>query len=150
MRAELRTLSDTKRAAKELARRLRGGDLLLLYGDLASGKTTFMKYLAAALGFNGSDVSSPSFTIINHYAGKAGRPGIYHVDLYRLGEGANLEPLGLETIISSGDIVAVEWPGSAEAAFSRSGQRRIVLRFELSAGKRVLIINPMPKPAVSI
>lgn len=150
MRAELRTLADTKKAARELARRLKGGELLLFYGGLASGKTTFVKYLAGALGFDEREVSSPSFTIINHYSGTEGRPGIYHVDLYRLGEGANLEPLGLETLISSADIIAVEWPEAAEEAWENSRRRKIVLRFELSRGRRFLAIGPARRPPASI
>lgn len=89
-----------------LARTLKPGDVVLLYGDLGAGKTAFVRGLARGLGANPEDVSSPTFTIVQEYAGKAAT--LYHVDLYRL-EPAEIDDLGLEDLLSGDGIVAIEW-----------------------------------------
>jgi tRNA threonylcarbamoyladenosine biosynthesis protein TsaE len=137
---ELKTLAITKETAKKIAKTLTGNELLLLYGGLASGKTTFVKYLAGALGITESLVSSPSFTIINHYPGAVKAFGIYHIDLYRLDERSNLEPLGLESVMESEDLVVVEWPEIGMRVFESSPRRRLELRFSLNEGGRLLTL----------
>jgi len=138
LRTELRTVASTRKAAKGIAAGLKGGELLLLCGSLGCGKTTFMKFLAEALGFPAEEVSSPSFTIVNHYPRSGKGFGIYHVDLYRLGSGSNLEPIGLQAILDSDDLVAVEWPESAREILLNSSRPLVVLRFELIKGRRFL------------
>jgi tRNA threonylcarbamoyladenosine biosynthesis protein TsaE len=96
---------ETAAVAERLARRLRPGDVVLLYGELGAGKTAFVRGLARGLGAADSEVSSPTFTIIQEYAG---RVPLYHVDLYRL-EPAEVEDLGLDELVSSDGIVAIEW-----------------------------------------
>ena len=66
--------------------RLRGGEILLLSGPLGAGKTILVKGLCAALVIDEEDVTSPSFTLVNPYDG---RLRLYHLDLYRLDEGAS-------------------------------------------------------------
>lgn len=82
---------------------------MLLEGELGAGKTAFVKGLAAGLGLDPDDVSSPSFALVHEYgpAGKA--PVLVHVDLYRLpGGGAPVLDLGLDEQGSA--TLAVEWP----------------------------------------
>ena len=79
--------------------------MVLLYGELGAGKTAFVRGLARGLGAAESEVSSPTFTIIQEYAG---RVPFYHVDLYRL-EPAEVDDLGLDELVSSDGIVAIEW-----------------------------------------
>lgn len=100
---------DTRRVGAELARRLSPGDVVLLEGDLGSGKTVFVKGLAEGLGLDPDDVSSPSFALVHEY-GPAGKPpALVHADLYRLPEkGASLEDLGLDA--RGAAVLAVEWP----------------------------------------
>ena len=96
---------ETAALARDLASRLRAGDVLLLSGDLGAGKTAFVRGLADGLGIDPELVSSPTFTLIHEYRG----PGLtlYHADLYRL-DRAVPEDLGLED--SRDGVLAIEWP----------------------------------------
>jgi tRNA threonylcarbamoyladenosine biosynthesis protein TsaE len=89
------------------AKRLKGGELILLEGELGIGKTVFARGIAAGLGIPPDEVSSPSFTLVQEYSG--GRLNMFHVDLYRLSSAEDLSTLGLEDILSSGGVVVVEW-----------------------------------------
>ena len=96
---------ETEAAGERLASTLTAGDVVLLYGDLGAGKTAFVRGLARGLGASDDDVSSPTFTLIQEYAGRA---TLYHVDLYRL-EPAEVDDLGLDDLLSADGIVAIEW-----------------------------------------
>lgn len=78
---------------------------VLLTGDLGAGKTAFTRGFASVLS-EGSRVKSPSFTIVNEY--RRGRKPLFHFDLYRLGEGADLEDIGFDEYIHSGHVI-IEW-----------------------------------------
>jgi tRNA threonylcarbamoyladenosine biosynthesis protein TsaE len=86
---------------------LKGGELILLEGELGLGKTVFARGIAVGLGIPAEDVSSPSFTLVQEYGG--GRLNMFHVDLYRLNSSEELSTLGIEEILSSGGVVVVEW-----------------------------------------
>lgn len=98
--------SETAAAGERLGRELRAGDVVLLYGDLGAGKTAFVRGMARGVGADPDQVSSPTFTIVQEYAGPS--VTLYHVDLYRL-EGAEIDDLGLEDLVSGDGIVAIEW-----------------------------------------
>jgi tRNA threonylcarbamoyladenosine biosynthesis protein TsaE len=100
------TEEGTVSAGERFARTLAPGAVILLYGQLGAGKTAFVRGLARGLGAAADEVSSPTFTIIQEY--DAPHLKLYHVDLYRL-EPAEVEDLGLEELVSSGGIVAIEW-----------------------------------------
>ena len=100
------TEDETIDAGESLGRTLRAGDVVLLYGDLGAGKTAFVRGLARGIGANPEDVSSPTFTLVQEYAGASAT--LYHVDLYRL-EPAEIDDLGLEDLVSGDGIVAIEW-----------------------------------------
>lgn len=97
---------ETERAGESLARRLRPGSVVLLYGELGAGKTALVRGLARGLGAQTDDVSSPTFTLIQEYAGTS--VTLYHVDLYRLSP-REVDELGLEELVSGQGIVAIEW-----------------------------------------
>lgn len=99
-------VSGTEDVARQLAARIGPGTLLLLFGDLGAGKTAFIRGLAAGLGVDVDDVSSPTFTVVQEYRG---RLRLQHVDLYRLTPGLEVEELGLDEHLAAGDVVAVEW-----------------------------------------
>ena len=93
--------------ARELAATLQPGAVLVLSGQLGAGKTAFVRGLAAGLGIDPDDVSSPTFTLVHEYRG--GRLALYHADLYRL-EKTTTEDLGLEEKGVAEGVLAIEWP----------------------------------------
>ena len=97
---------ETVGAGEQLGASLRPGDVVLLTGQLGAGKTAFVRGLARGVGAAPDDVSSPTFTLIQEYRG--GRATLHHVDLYRL-QAEEVADLGLDELVSSGGIVAIEW-----------------------------------------
>lgn len=106
--------SETQKLGEQFAQSLQEGTILLLYGDLGSGKTTFVQGLAKGLGIK-SRIISPTFIIAREYEvrgkGKALRvKKFYHLDLYRTQTEGDLKGVGLEEIMSDPEaIVAIEW-----------------------------------------
>lgn len=96
---------ETFALGKRLAALLSPGTFVLLHGDLGAGKTAFVRGMAAGIGANPDEVSSPTFVLIQHYKG---RVPLTHVDLYRLDSAAAVDDLGLEEM-ASGGVVAIEW-----------------------------------------
>jgi len=92
----------------QLGARLEGGEILLLSGALGAGKTIFVKGICAALGIDEEDVTSPSFTLVNPYDG---RLKLYHLDLYRLDEGASAaHAVDLDDLLSDEKaVIVIEW-----------------------------------------
>ena len=105
---DLPTAVATQALGKALGEQLPAGSVLLLRGDLGSGKTTLVQGLGLGLGV--ADIDSPTFTLINEYT--RGRLPLYHIDLYRLSE-AEADELYLETYWEGVEvepgIVAIEW-----------------------------------------
>lgn len=103
---------------QSFAGRLGRGDVVLLHGDLGTGKTTLTQGVAAGLGVAGP-VQSPTFSIVAEHDGldAGGRPlRLYHLDLYRLGDPGDLEALGYEQYLDPTDgISIIEWPERAGA-----------------------------------
>ena len=97
--------ADTVRIARELAAELPAGGTVLLFGQLGAGKTAFVRGLLAGAGGEPEDVTSPTFTLIQQYAG---RLPVTHVDLYRL-SAVETDDLGLDEVMSASGIVAIEW-----------------------------------------
>ena len=112
---------ETFALAEQLAGTLKPGMVVLLYGDLGAGKTAFVRGLAAGLGANPEDVSSPTFVIMQHYKG---RMPLTHVDLYRLDTAAAVDDLGLEEL-ASGGVLAIEWADKLPRLFDGSVTVRI-------------------------
>jgi tRNA threonylcarbamoyladenosine biosynthesis protein TsaE len=100
--------SETIAFAKDVASRLRAGTVVALNGELGSGKTQFVKGLAAGLGFAG-EVTSPTFTLIHEYMG--GRLPIYHLDFYRLDAEEEALQIGLEEYMQGDGVCVIEWAG---------------------------------------
>ncbi|HEX3558128.1 MAG TPA: tRNA (adenosine(37)-N6)-threonylcarbamoyltransferase complex ATPase subunit type 1 TsaE [Pyrinomonadaceae bacterium] len=104
-----RSPEETFEAGRCMGERLKGGEILLLSGALGAGKTVFVKGLAAGLGLDPAEVSSPSFTLVNRHA--EGRHLLYHIDLYRLAEGASAaHAVDLDELLADERaIVVIEW-----------------------------------------
>lgn len=81
--------------------------VLCFYGDMGSGKTTFIKGLVAALGSNDT-VSSPTFSIVNEY--RTPTDTIFHFDLYRVQNKEELYQIGIEDYLESDAWILIEWP----------------------------------------
>jgi tRNA threonylcarbamoyladenosine biosynthesis protein TsaE len=92
-----------------LAKQLRPGDVVTLSGPLSAGKTTLVRGLLAGLGYKG-EVPSPSFAIVQPY--ELVSPQVWHVDLYRIENPADIDELGLDDVGEDGALV-VEWPEHA-------------------------------------
>jgi tRNA threonylcarbamoyl adenosine modification protein YjeE len=107
--ARLGSLADTLRFAEALGGDLRAGDLVLLEGGLGAGKTTFAQGIARGMGLS-SAVKSPTYTLVHEHHGPPGRPGLGHLDLYRIPAGRDLGDLGIDDLLARGAVV-VEWGG---------------------------------------
>jgi tRNA threonylcarbamoyladenosine biosynthesis protein TsaE len=128
-RSEAETIEVGRRLGAELA----PGSVVLLVGELGTGKTAFVRGLAAGVGADPDEVSSPTFTLVQEYAG---RLRLYHVDLYRLSS-PEVDDLGLEELIHGDAVVAVEWadrwsawpPGSVRVTLEDLGgdERRVTV-----------------------
>jgi tRNA threonylcarbamoyladenosine biosynthesis protein TsaE len=141
MRVETANPAETAEAGASLATRLRGGDVILVGGELGAGKTTFVRGACRALGVEGP-VTSPTFTIGQVYGGRMpdGAPiEIAHLDLYRLPTLAGEDPALLDDYLTPERIGFVEWPGDAV-----DGVARIVARVtieHLGADRRVIEVR---------
>jgi tRNA threonylcarbamoyladenosine biosynthesis protein TsaE len=117
---ESESAAETEEAGAELARRLKPGDVVLIAGDLGSGKTTFVRGACRALGVT-DPVTSPTFTIGQVYRG--GDLEVAHLDLYRLDSLAPEDPGVLEDYLTPERVGFVEWPAVGEPAIERVAAR---------------------------
>jgi len=139
----------TESVGASLAELLQPGDVVLLEGDLAAGKTTLVRGLVRALGGDDTEVSSPTFVLLQSYPCSASPISVvHHVDLYRLGEKiADLREIGIEEILSdAAAVVAVEWPKDALAAWIPADARvwRVVITTDADDTRRIEINPPEP------
>lgn len=104
--------ADTVAVGRKLVELLKPPQLLLLSGELGTGKTTLVKGIAQALDAAEPDeVTSPTFTLIHEFDGtRKGKPvKLYHLDVYRLESERQLETLGLDDLLTPDALVVVEW-----------------------------------------
>ncbi len=111
--------AQTQRLGQRLGALLRGGELILLAGQLGAGKTTFTQGLAKGMQIH-SVVSSPTFTLLKEYSvhdGRTGQPAappLYHFDLYRLDQPEEMFDLGFDDYFSGSGVCIVEWADKAD------------------------------------
>jgi tRNA threonylcarbamoyladenosine biosynthesis protein TsaE len=104
-----RSAEETTAWGREFAKRLTAPVLVLLSGDLGTGKTTLTKGIVSGLGAAKEDeVTSPTFTLVHIYGGKASQK-VYHADLYRIESFHEFETLGLEDLFEAPSIAIFEW-----------------------------------------
>lgn len=123
---------ETIALGRELAKLLKPPKVLVLRGDLGAGKTTLVKGIAAALGAaEPEEVTSPTFTLIHEYAGRAietasphenlgGMVLLYHLDLYRIEGQRQLDTLGIEDLMTPQSLMLIEWGEKFPSVVARS------------------------------
>jgi len=104
---KINNLHNIEFLASILAKLLKKGDYVLFHGDIGSGKTTLIKFIAKSLGIDEKNVSSPSFVIINEY--KNGSVRIFHIDIYKLGKETSISDIGLDDYYLEEGIILIEW-----------------------------------------
>jgi tRNA threonylcarbamoyladenosine biosynthesis protein TsaE len=98
--------AETEEIASALAAGFRGGEVVLLSGELGAGKTAFVRGLARGIGIDPGEVASPTFVLLTAYPG---RVTLHHADLYRLETKDADRELGLEELPGKAGVLAVEW-----------------------------------------
>jgi len=98
--------SETINFGKKIAKRLKKGDIIALFGNLGAGKTTLVKGIAKGLGVKERTVNSPSFVLLKQYKGKL---PLYHFDFYRIKKAQEAYSIGLEEFLFSDGISVIEW-----------------------------------------
>ena len=116
MEISVNSIEDLDSVAKVIVRFVDDGyDIVLLSGDLGSGKTALTKVLCGQLGVK-ELISSPTFSLVNEYQSPVVGT-IYHMDLYRLEKTEDLAQIGFEEYLDSGFLCLIEWPGIADPYF---------------------------------
>jgi len=127
---------ETMELGRRIGTRLRGGEVFAICGPLGSGKTHLIKGIAAGAGAPGSEgVTSPTFVLVNQYAG---RFDLYHLDAYRLDSIADFERLGFDDFCYPESVVLIEWADKIEPALRGLDPLRIDLAH---AGQRTRVIR---------
>ena len=139
-----RSAEQTQEAGAALGRQLAAGDVLAFVGELGTGKTCMIQGVCVGLEVE-EVVNSPTFILINEYAGRAGnRPvNVYHFDLYRLRNQIELEALGAEEYFYSQGICLVEWAERAHAALPPR-RREVVLEHCGPQARRIVLKTLCP------
>jgi tRNA threonylcarbamoyladenosine biosynthesis protein TsaE len=125
--------SDTLKLGEKIGRNLRSGSVIALIGELGCGKTLLTRGITTGLGVPMRQVNSPTFVLVNEYRGR--RP-VFHMDLYRLGDAADVVDIGLLDYLARAEsgVIIIEW---AEKILSLLPDEYLKIEFEIiSARKR--------------
>jgi tRNA threonylcarbamoyladenosine biosynthesis protein TsaE len=138
------TISLADEAATEafgamLAERLRPGDVVALSGTLGAGKTTLARGILRGLGYRG-EVASPTFPIVQTYDSPATRLPVWHVDLYRIEDSAELDEIGLDDARTEAALL-IEWPERLPRLWPESLRLTLEVR---AGGARALTASAPP------
>lgn len=131
--------AETSGYGLRLGKLLKAGSTVCLFGELGSGKTTFVKGIASALAIPERDITSASFTVIAEYKGTVGNNPVpfYHIDLYRINNAADLDSIGIEEYIGRDGISVIEWAERLDGI-----ENPIDVKFEILNGeKREIVIE---------
>jgi tRNA threonylcarbamoyladenosine biosynthesis protein TsaE len=127
---------ETQRIGADIGERAEAGDLILLVGDLGTGKTCLTQGIARGLGL-ADYISSPSFVLVREYQG---RLNLYHIDLYRLNDIREIAELGMSDYLNGEGICVVEW---ADRGGNSLPVEHLLIGFEhLAVNERRLQFEP--------
>ena len=127
---------------QKIGSQLKGGEVVAVCGPLGSGKTHLIKGIAAGAGAKDSKhVNSPTFVIVNEYAG---RLDIYHIDAYRLNSISEFEMIGFDDFCCPQSVVLIEWADKIEAALRTIDYIRIEL-FHVGQTQRRMHVENAPE-----
>ena len=132
---------DTKQLAKKLAAKLKTKDVVVLTGELGSGKTKFTEGFLSYFGLE-NEISSPTFTIVNEY--KKNDLNIYHFDVYRLSDSSEFYEIGGEEYFENG-ICLIEWGELIQDALPNEYIKINFTRNELNENERIINIQSLGK-----
>ena len=129
MEFKTKSPKQTQKIAADLAKTLKGGEVIALFGDLGSGKTVFVQGLAKALGIK-NRITSPTFVFIKSYSFNLNNKlfTLYHLDLYRGQTLTDFDMLGLSEFFSPDSIVVIEWAQKIKESLPKN---RISIFFEV-------------------
>lgn len=131
------TPQETEDLGAKLSSHLKAGDVVALYGGLGMGKTAFVRGMAAGLGLDCTQVSSPTFALVNDYGGN---PPLVHFDMYRINSWEDLYSTGFFDYLDAGVVLAVEWSENIENALPEQAIRVTFSR--ISDNQRQIDMNP--------
>ena len=126
------SFEETINVAKDFAKTLQPGDVVLLDGDMGAGKTVFAKGVALALGIT-DEITSPTYAYMNDYYGK-----LYHYDCYRLTCGEDAEALGLTDYFYMKGICLIEWAQNVKDVLPKNCKRVQILKLDENVRKIIL------------
>jgi tRNA threonylcarbamoyladenosine biosynthesis protein TsaE len=139
LRIESRSPEETQKVGERLGACLGSGDVVACVGELGAGKTCFIQGLVRGLGVTEA-ATSPTFVLINHYAG---RLPVYHLDAYRTESLTEILDLGVEEMLSGDGITVIEW---AEKLLPLLPPRTIVVRISgLGDEPRQIVLENVPE-----
>ena len=126
------SVEETIKIGKAYAETLKGGDVVLLKGEMGAGKTAFTKGVALGLGIT-DIITSPTFAYMNDYDGK-----LYHYDCYRLNSGEDAEALGLTDYFYANGVCLIEWSQNISSVLP-SNTKEVIIK-KVSDKKREITL----------
>lgn len=129
------TINDIPPAAKELLRKFPSHRVFAFYGEMGAGKTTIIKEICRQLGVKESEMSSPTFALINEYRAADGKP-VFHFDFYRIKNETEVFDLGYEDYFYSGNYCFIEWPEKIPNILPHNCVKVLI---KIKGGKRKLV-----------
>ena len=134
---------ETIEVGRKIGSQLKGGEVVAICGLLGSGKTHLIKGIAAGAGAeDGRQVNSPTFVIVNEYAGVGpGQLDIYHIDAYRLNSIGEFEMIGFDDFCYPESVVLIEWGEKVESALQGIDYIRIELSHAGETKREIHIEN---------
>ena len=135
---ETNSAEETYELGRQIGIRAKAGDVYTLTGDLGAGKTVFTQGVAAGLGIDEA-ISSPTFTVLQIY--DEGRLPLYHFDVYRIGDAAEMDEIGYEEYFYGGGVCMIEWADLIEEILPPS-YYRITIEKDMQKGfdyRRIMV-----------